>query len=116
MHELTENQHSDGDERIFRLLQYLRVDEAEQVPLRDAVQVAREQFPRGGLPDTCLVISHAHRMTINERQNWRFAPDKTVLLEHRAQGCARTNQPQTVRLWPGSGSWGPVGGCPRAAS
>ncbi|OLQ10182.1 hypothetical protein AK812_SmicGene6059 [Symbiodinium microadriaticum] len=40
--------------------------EAEQVPLRDAVQVAREQFPRRGLLDTCLVISHAHRMAINE--------------------------------------------------
>ena len=43
VHELTENRRS--DERIFRFLQYLRVDEAEQVPLRDAVQVAREQFP-----------------------------------------------------------------------
>ena len=36
------------------------------MPLRDAVQVAREQFPRRGLLDTCLVISHAHRMAINE--------------------------------------------------
>ena len=59
VHELTENRRS--DERIFRFLQYLRVDEAEQVPLRDAVQVAREQFPMRGLPDTCLVISHAHQ-------------------------------------------------------
>ena len=67
VHELTENRRS--DERIFRFLQYLRVDEAEQVPLRDAVQVAREQFPMRGLPDTCLVISHAHRMAINDREN-----------------------------------------------
>ena len=59
VHESTENRRS--DERIFRFLQYLRVDEAEQVPLRDTVQVAREQFPQRGLPDTCLVISHAHR-------------------------------------------------------
>ena len=76
VHELTENRRS--DERIFHFLQYLRVDEAEQVPLRDAVQVAREQFPMRGLPDTCLVISHASGR--------------------------------------GSGSWGPVGGCPRGAS
>ena len=69
VHELTENRRS--DERIFRFLHYLRVDEAEQVPLRDAVQVAREQFPMRGLPDTCLVSP------------------------------AETNQPQTMRLWPG---------------
>ena len=99
VHELTENRRS--DERIFRFLQYLRVDEAEQVPLRDAVQVAREQFPMRGLPDTCLVISHAHRMAINDRDNRRLAPEGAVLLEHRAQGPAGTNQPQTMRLWPG---------------
>ena len=86
VHELTENRRS--DERIFRFLQYLRVDEAEQVPLRDAVQVAREQFPRRGLPDTCLVISHAHRMAINDRENRRLAPEGAVLLEHRVQGPA----------------------------
>ena len=84
-HELTENRRS--DERIFRF-QYLRVDEAEQVPLRDAVQVAREQFPRRGLPDNWLVISHAHRMAINDRENRRLAPEGAVLLEHRAQGSA----------------------------
>ena len=87
-----------SDERIFRFLQYLRVDEAEQVPLRDAVQVAREQFPMRGLPDTCLLISHAHRMAINDWENRRLAPEGAVLLEHRAQGPAGTNQP---RLWPG---------------
>ena len=99
VHELTENRRS--DERIFRFLQYLRVDEAEQVPLRDAVQVAPEQFPMRGLPDTCLVISHAHRMAINDQENRRLAPEGAVLLEHRAQGPAGTNQPQTMRLWPG---------------
>ena len=65
------------------------------------MQVAREQFPRRGLPDTCLVISHAHRMAINDRENRRLAPERAVLLEHRAQGPAGTNQPQTMRLWPG---------------
>ena len=54
-----------------------------------------------GLPDTCLVISHAHRMAINDRENRRLAPEGAVLLEHRAQGPAGTNQPQTMRLWPG---------------
>ena len=101
VHELTENRRS--DERIFRFLQYLRVDEAEQVPLRDAVQVAREQFPMRGLPDTCLVISHAHRITINDRENRRLAPEGAVLLEHRGQGPAGTNQPQTMRLQAGGG-------------
>ena len=54
-----------------------------------------------GLPDTCLVISHAHRMAINDRENRRLAPEGAVLLEHQAQGPAGTNQPQTMRLWPG---------------
>ena len=109
VHELTENRRS--DERIFRFLQYLRVDKAEQVPLRDAVQVAREQFPMRGLPDTCLVISHTHRMAINDREKrgrccWstgrRVPPGRT---SRRPCACGRA-----------SGSWGPVGGCPRGAS
>ena len=54
------------------------------MPLRDAVQVAREQFPMRGLPDTCLVISHAHRMAINDRENRRLAPEGAVLLELKA--------------------------------
>ena len=99
VHELTENQRS--DETIFRFLQWLRVDEPEQPPLREAVQAARELFPRRGHPDTCLVISHAHRMAINERENRRLAPEGALLLEHRAQGQAGTNQPQTMRVWPG---------------
>ena len=49
-----------------------------------------------GLPDTCLVISHAHRMAINDRENRRLAPEGAVLLEHRAQGRAGTNQPQAL--------------------
>ena len=99
VHELTENQRS--DETIFRFLRWLRVDEPEQPPLREAVQAARERFPRRGHPDTCLVISHAHRMAINERENRRLAPEGALLVEHRAQGPAGTNQPQTMRVWPG---------------
>ena len=57
-HELTENHRS--DEAIFGFLRYLRVDEAEEPPLREALQLARERFPRRGQPDTCLVISHAN--------------------------------------------------------
>ena len=45
-------------------MQFLRV------PLRDAVQV-----PGRGLPDACLVISHAHRMAINDRDDGQsFTP------------------------------------------
>ena len=45
LHELTENQRS--DQKIFPFLEWLRVGEAEQVELRDAVQGAQE-FPRRG--------------------------------------------------------------------
>ena len=74
LHELAENQRS--DERIFRFISWLRVGEAEEVPLAEAVRVARREFPRpqGEHPDVCLVISHAHRVQINERENssaWR---------------------------------------------
>ena len=55
VHELTENQRRE-DLPLPAVFDY----EAEQVPLRDAVQVVREQFPMRGVPDTCLVISHAH--------------------------------------------------------
>ena len=43
-HELSERWRF--DEGVFSFLQWLRVDEAEQVPLRDAVQMARQRFPR----------------------------------------------------------------------
>ena len=100
VHELTENQRS--DEGIFSFLEWLRVDEPEQVELRDAVQRGRELFPRRGHPDTCLVISHAHRIAVNDRENRRLAPSDAVLLEHRgSSGPAGTNQPQTMRVWPG---------------
>ena len=44
LHELAENQRS--DERIFRFISWLRVGEAEEVPLAEAVRVARREFPR----------------------------------------------------------------------
>ena len=96
VHELTENRRS--DERIFRFLQWLRVDEPEQAPLREAVQAARERFPRRGHPDTCLVISHAHRMAINDRENKRLAPSEGALVvEHRAPQQAGTNHESVAR-------------------
>ena len=115
LHELTENRRS--DERIFRFLQYLRVDEAEQVPLRDAVQVAREQFPMRGLPDTCLVISHAHhRMAINDRQNRRLARRRRCCWSTgRRVPPGRTSR-RPCASGRGSGSWGRAGRCPRGAS
>ena len=45
-HELSERWRF--DEGVFSFLQWLRVDEAEQVPLREAVQMARQRFPRRG--------------------------------------------------------------------
>ncbi|CAE7216787.1 unnamed protein product [Symbiodinium natans] len=91
-HELTENHRSDG--AIFGFLQYLRVDEAEEPPLHEALQLARERFPRRGQPDTCLVISHANRMRLNEQHNRRMAPEGAVTLRYE-------NSPQTMRVWPG---------------
>ncbi|CAE7240346.1 unnamed protein product [Symbiodinium natans] len=79
-HELSENQRS--DERIFRFIGWLRVGEPEEVPLAEAIRVARREFPRrpGEHPDVCLVISHAHRVQINERENRRLAPPDAVLI------------------------------------
>ena len=100
-HELLENQRS--DERIFRFIGWLRVGEAEEVPLAEAVRVARREFPRPQTehPDVCLVISHAHRVQINERENRRLAPQKAVLIEHKEAGAPTTNSPQSMRVWPG---------------
>ena len=96
---LTENHRS--DEAIFGFLRYLRVDEAEEPPLREALQLARERFPRRGQPDTCLVISHANRMRLNEQHNWRLAPAEAVTLRYEGRAAAGTNAPQTMRVWPG---------------
>ena len=98
-HELTENHRS--DEAIFGFLRYLRVDEAEEPPLREALQLARERFPRRGQPDTCLVISHANRMRLNEQHNRRLAPAEAVTLRYEGRAAAGTNAPQTMRVWPG---------------
>ena len=100
-HELTENRRS--DERIFQFISWLRVGEAEEVPLAEAVRLARREFPRpaGQHPDVCLVLSHAHRVQINERENRRLAPADAVVIEHQAPGAPTTNAPQTMRVWPG---------------
>ena len=98
-HELTENHRS--DEAIFGFLRYLRVDEAEEPPLREALQLARERFARRGQPDTCLVISHANRMRLNEQHNRRLAPAEAVTLRYEGRAAAGTNAPQTMRVWPG---------------
>ncbi|OLP90574.1 hypothetical protein AK812_SmicGene27844 [Symbiodinium microadriaticum] len=64
-----------------------RVDEAEQVPLREAVQMARQRFPRRGEPEVCLVISHAKRLQINERENRRLWARSSEFL-----GAARSSR------------------------
>ena len=109
-HELSENHRS--DEAIFGFLRYLRVDEAEEPPLREALQLARESFPRRGQPDTCLVISHANRMRLNEQHNRRLAPENAVTITYEGRAAAGTNAPQTMRVWPGLrlvGAGGKVG-------
>ena len=87
-HELTENRRS--DERIFQFISWLRVGEAEEVPLAEAVRLARREFPRPGgqHPDVCLVLSHTHRVQINERENRRLAPGRRG---DRAPGAGRAH-------------------------
>ena len=77
------------------------MDEAEEPPLREALQLARESFPRRGQPDTCLVISHANRMRLNEQHNRRLAPENAVTITYEGRAAAGTNAPQTMRVWPG---------------
>ena len=89
------------DEGIFSFLTWLRVDEAEEVPLREAIRTARERFPRHSKPEVCLVISHAKRLQINERENRRRAPDNALLVEYAGSRATGTNAPQTMRVWPG---------------
>ena len=86
-HELTENRRS--DERIFQFINWLQVGEAEEVPLAEAVRVARR--PAGQHPDVCLVLSHAHRVQINERENTRLAPADAVVIERQVPGAFTTN-------------------------
>eukprot|EP00439_Symbiodinium_sp_Y106_P043838 s8205_g5.t1 len=83
-HELSERWRF--DERIFEFLTWLRVDEPEQVPLAEAVREARRRFPRRGEPDVSLVISHAKRLQINERENRRLAPADALVVQYEARG------------------------------
>ena len=98
-HELTENMRSDPG--IFGFLTWLRVDEPREQSLAEALQAARERFPRQGEPDVSLVISHAHRIRINARDNRRLAPPEAVTIEYSGTGPTTTNMPQTMRVWPG---------------
>ena len=79
----------------------MRVDEPREQPLAEALQAARERFPRQGEPDVSLVISHAHRIRINARDNRRLAPPEAVTIEYSGTGPTTTNMPQTMRVWPG---------------
>ena len=98
-HELSERWRF--DERIFEFLTWLRVDEPEQVSLPQAVREARRRFPGRGEPDVSLVISHAKRLQINERENRRLAPADALVVQYEARGAVPTNAPQTMRVWPG---------------
>ena len=48
-----------------------------------------------------LVISHAKRLQINERENRRLAPADALVVQYEARGAVPTNAPQTMRIWPG---------------
>ena len=98
-HELTENMRSDPG--IFDFLTWLRVDEPREQSLAEALQTARQRFPRQGEPDVSLVISHARRIRINARDNRRLAPPEAVTIEYTGTGPTTTNMPQTMRVWPG---------------
>ena len=98
-HELSERWRF--DERIFEFLTWLKVDEPEQVPLSAAVREARRRFLRRGEPDVSLVISHAKRLQINDRENRRLAPADALVVPYEARGAVPTNAPQTMRVWPG---------------
>ena len=85
----TENRRS--DKRIFQFISWLRVGEAEEVPLAEAVRVARREFPRpaGQHPDVCLVLSHAHRVQINEPTHDQRPADDASLARAAAGGRRR---------------------------
>ena len=72
-HELTENRRS--DERIFQFISWLRVGEADEVPLAEAVRLARREFPAaGGRTPTCAWCSPtrtACRSTSGRTGAWR---------------------------------------------
>ena len=95
--------HGEHEERpgIFDFLTWMRVDEPREQSLAEALQAARERFPRQGEPDVSLVISHAHRIRINARDNRRLAPAGAVTIEYSGTGPTTTNMPQTMRVWPG---------------
>ena len=108
VHELTENRRS--DERIFRFLQYLRVDEAEQVPLCRWPGSSSHARAAGHLPGHLARPSHGHQRPREPAARSRGggaagAPGAGSRRDEPAAGSGR-----------GSGSWGPVGGCPRGAS
>ena len=48
-----------------------------------------------------LVISHAKRLQINDRENRRLAPADALVVPYEARGAVPTNAPQTMRVWPG---------------
>ena len=43
-----------------------------------------------------LVISHAKRLQINDRENRRLAPPDALVLQYEARGAVPTNAPQTI--------------------
>ena len=90
------------DEGVFSFLQWLRVGEAEQVPLREAVQ-RPGSASRGGASRRSAWSSPTPSdcRSINERENRRRAPEDALLVEYAGPKTAGTNAPQTMRVWLG---------------
>ena len=57
----------------------------------------------------CLVISHAKRLQINERENHRRAPEDSLLVECAGDGGYQ--RAQTMRVWPGLRLGAPASKC-----
>ena len=91
---------------VPRALGALALRRADLVPLAEAVREARRRFPRRGEPDVSLVISHAKRLQINERENRRLASPDALLVQYEARGAVPTNAPQTMRVAHRSGRQG----------
>ena len=63
--------------------------------LARSLQMARQRFPRRGEPEVCLVVSHAKRLQINERENRRRAPEDAGAVRRAGDGrhqCAPNHE------------------------
>jgi hypothetical protein len=111
--ELTENKRSDP--KIFEFIKGLRIDEKDEKPKHEAIDEAKQLFPRTSQqPDYTLVISHRRRLAINKELNEANRPKGAIKIEvpigkHQIDN----NAPQTMYLWPGLRLIGSGHKCPK---